>query len=217
MPPRVERVRAHAGRVPGSRFVLVGNDPLPKFTSAARRKRPLNSACTARRSRRMLRSQPKLFSNSFASSMRGRSRRHSRAASSPRAYRFAEILLAVAPEKDVDGFHPCNVGLLSTGRPGLRPCTPAGVIQILKRYRDSDSREKRGRARAQRHCRQADGDASAAGECDGHHLPLEDARSAWRVPRRGHPRCRDRQTRHGDSRLHPARGRGGGCRHQQGG
>lgn len=45
------------------------------------------------------------------------------------------ILLAVSPEKDVDGFHPCNVGLLSTGRPGLRPCTPAGVIQILKRYK----------------------------------------------------------------------------------
>jgi methylenetetrahydrofolate dehydrogenase (NADP+)/methenyltetrahydrofolate cyclohydrolase len=44
------------------------------------------------------------------------------------------ILLAVAPEKDVDGFHPCNVGLLSTGRPGLRPCTPAGVIQLLRRY-----------------------------------------------------------------------------------
>jgi methylenetetrahydrofolate dehydrogenase (NADP+)/methenyltetrahydrofolate cyclohydrolase len=44
------------------------------------------------------------------------------------------ILLAVSPEKDVDGFHPLNVGLLSTGRPGLRPCTPNGVIQILKRY-----------------------------------------------------------------------------------
>src|ERR1019366_18537 len=44
------------------------------------------------------------------------------------------ILLAVSPEKDVDGFHPLNVGLLSTGRPGLRPCTPAGVIQILRRY-----------------------------------------------------------------------------------
>ena len=44
------------------------------------------------------------------------------------------VLLAVAPEKDVDGFHPLNVGLLSTGRPGLRPCTPNGVIQILKRY-----------------------------------------------------------------------------------
>jgi methylenetetrahydrofolate dehydrogenase (NADP+)/methenyltetrahydrofolate cyclohydrolase len=45
-----------------------------------------------------------------------------------------KVLLAVAPDKDVDGFHPFNVGLLSTGRPGLRPCTPAGVIQILKRY-----------------------------------------------------------------------------------
>jgi len=44
------------------------------------------------------------------------------------------ILLAVAPEKDVDGFHPYNAGLLATGRPGLKPCTPAGVIQILKRY-----------------------------------------------------------------------------------
>jgi methylenetetrahydrofolate dehydrogenase (NADP+)/methenyltetrahydrofolate cyclohydrolase len=45
-----------------------------------------------------------------------------------------KALLAVSPEKDVDGFHPCNVGLLSTGRPGLRPCTPSGVIEILRRY-----------------------------------------------------------------------------------
>jgi methylenetetrahydrofolate dehydrogenase (NADP+)/methenyltetrahydrofolate cyclohydrolase len=45
-----------------------------------------------------------------------------------------KALLALAPEKDVDGFHPCNVGLLSTGRPGLLPCTPSGVIEILKRY-----------------------------------------------------------------------------------
>ena len=44
-----------------------------------------------------------------------------------------KVLLEVAPEKDVDGFHPYNMGLLATGRPGLRPCTPAGVIQILKR------------------------------------------------------------------------------------
>src|SRR5215813_9379643 len=43
------------------------------------------------------------------------------------------VLLAVAPEKDVDGFHPVNVGYLSTQRPGLVPCTPAGVIEILKR------------------------------------------------------------------------------------
>ena len=43
------------------------------------------------------------------------------------------VLLAVAPAKDVDGFHPMNVGYLSTQRPGLVPCTPAGVMEILKR------------------------------------------------------------------------------------
>jgi methylenetetrahydrofolate dehydrogenase (NADP+)/methenyltetrahydrofolate cyclohydrolase len=44
-----------------------------------------------------------------------------------------KVLLAVDPAKDVDGFHPVNVGFLSTQRPGLVPCTPAGVIEILKR------------------------------------------------------------------------------------
>ncbi|HSZ62670.1 MAG TPA: bifunctional 5,10-methylenetetrahydrofolate dehydrogenase/5,10-methenyltetrahydrofolate cyclohydrolase [Terriglobales bacterium] len=44
-----------------------------------------------------------------------------------------KILLAVDPAKDVDGFHPMNVGFLSTQRPGLVPCTPAGVMEILRR------------------------------------------------------------------------------------
>jgi methylenetetrahydrofolate dehydrogenase (NADP+) / methenyltetrahydrofolate cyclohydrolase len=44
-----------------------------------------------------------------------------------------QVLMAVDPAKDVDGFHPVNVGFLSTQRPGLVPCTPAGVIEILKR------------------------------------------------------------------------------------
>jgi methylenetetrahydrofolate dehydrogenase (NADP+)/methenyltetrahydrofolate cyclohydrolase len=43
------------------------------------------------------------------------------------------VLMAVDPAKDADGFHPVNVGLLSTQRPGLVPCTPAGIIEILKR------------------------------------------------------------------------------------
>ena len=44
-----------------------------------------------------------------------------------------KILMAVDPAKDVDGFHPVNVGFLSTQRPGLVPCTPAGVMEILRR------------------------------------------------------------------------------------
>lgn len=43
------------------------------------------------------------------------------------------LLDAVAPGKDVDGFHPVNAGRLQAGRPALAPCTPAGVIEILKR------------------------------------------------------------------------------------
>src|SRR5258705_1272215 len=44
-----------------------------------------------------------------------------------------KILMAVDPAKDVDGFHPVNVGFLSTQRPGLVPCTPAGIMEILRR------------------------------------------------------------------------------------
>ncbi len=44
-----------------------------------------------------------------------------------------QVLLAVSPEKDVDGFHPLNVGKLCTQRPGLVPCTPAGCMEILRR------------------------------------------------------------------------------------
>jgi len=44
-----------------------------------------------------------------------------------------KILIAVDPAKDVDGFHPMNVGFLSTQRPGLVPCTPAGIMEILRR------------------------------------------------------------------------------------
>ena len=43
------------------------------------------------------------------------------------------LLDAVSPAKDVDGFHPINAGRLQAGRPALAPCTPAGVIEILKR------------------------------------------------------------------------------------
>src|SRR6266705_139763 len=43
------------------------------------------------------------------------------------------VLLAVDPAKDVDGFHPMNVGFLSTQRPGLVPCTPAGIMEMLQR------------------------------------------------------------------------------------
>jgi methylenetetrahydrofolate dehydrogenase (NADP+) / methenyltetrahydrofolate cyclohydrolase len=45
------------------------------------------------------------------------------------------VLTAIDPAKDVDGLHPVNIGNLVSGRPGLFPCTPAGVIEILARSR----------------------------------------------------------------------------------
>ncbi len=52
----------------------------------------------------------------------------------PKQVDSKRILQAVAPEKDVDGFHPYNVGNLVANSPGPRACTPAGIIEILKRY-----------------------------------------------------------------------------------
>jgi len=51
----------------------------------------------------------------------------------PKQIDSKKILDAVAPTKDVDGFHPVNVGHLVAGRPALVACTPAGVMEILKR------------------------------------------------------------------------------------
>ena len=52
----------------------------------------------------------------------------------PKQVDSARVLMAVSPDKDVDGFHPLNVGYLSTMRPGLRPCTPSGIMEMLRRY-----------------------------------------------------------------------------------
>ena len=52
----------------------------------------------------------------------------------PKGLDSQKCLLAIHPEKDVDGFHPDNVGRLSLGLPGFVSCTPAGCIELLRRY-----------------------------------------------------------------------------------
>jgi len=51
----------------------------------------------------------------------------------PKQIDEASIIEAIDPAKDVDGFHPINVGLLAMGRPRFVPCTPAGIIELLER------------------------------------------------------------------------------------
>jgi methylenetetrahydrofolate dehydrogenase (NADP+) / methenyltetrahydrofolate cyclohydrolase len=52
----------------------------------------------------------------------------------PKGLDSTEIMDTIDPAKDVDGFHPTNTGLLAQKRPGLRPCTPWGVIRLAKEY-----------------------------------------------------------------------------------
>ncbi len=50
----------------------------------------------------------------------------------PRHIDATKVLDAIAPAKDVDGFHATNAGLLATGRPALVPCTPAGAMRLIR-------------------------------------------------------------------------------------
>ncbi len=52
----------------------------------------------------------------------------------PKQVDTRRVLLAVKPDKDVDGFHPVNVGSLVANIPAPRACTPAGIIELLRRY-----------------------------------------------------------------------------------
>jgi methylenetetrahydrofolate dehydrogenase (NADP+)/methenyltetrahydrofolate cyclohydrolase len=45
-----------------------------------------------------------------------------------------EVILRIDPDKDVDGFHPINAGRLLVGAPGFVPCTPLGILELLRRY-----------------------------------------------------------------------------------
>ena len=51
----------------------------------------------------------------------------------PKSISEEAVLTAIAPQKDVDGFHPMNVGALCTGKRGFVSCTPAGIVELLKR------------------------------------------------------------------------------------
>lgn len=52
----------------------------------------------------------------------------------PKGLAKQPVLDLIAPEKDADGFHPVNVGRLALGLPCFRPCTPAGVVELLRRH-----------------------------------------------------------------------------------
>jgi methylenetetrahydrofolate dehydrogenase (NADP+) / methenyltetrahydrofolate cyclohydrolase len=133
--PRVEQILKKAGRAPGLAVVLVGNNPASEVYVRNKTK----TASDLGMHGETITPDASMTTDELldlVGALNARPEIDGILVQLPLPAHIdsQRILLAVAPEKDVDGFHPCNVGLLSTGRPGLRPCTPAGVIQILKRY-----------------------------------------------------------------------------------
>ena len=142
-------------------------------------------------------------------------RRHPGAAAAARRRSTPQAVIeAIDPAKDVDGFHPLNVGRLADGRPGLVPCTPLGVMKLL----DAAGVALAG-ARAlvlgrSTHRRPADGGAAAGGQRHRDGRPFAHPRPARRVPPRRGPGGGGRQAGDGARRLDRAGRHGDRCRHQ---
>ncbi len=132
--PRIDRLKAK-GIVPGLGVILVGDDPASQVyvNSKARRfkKLGLNSQTWSASSSISEQELVKLI-NGYNSN----NNVHGILIQSPlpKHLDYNKILLNVDPHKDVDGFHPVNVGKLTLGTPQFIPCTPKGVMRILEHY-----------------------------------------------------------------------------------
>jgi methylenetetrahydrofolate dehydrogenase (NADP+)/methenyltetrahydrofolate cyclohydrolase len=129
----VARLRAAGGVVPGLAVVRVGEDPGSKIYVAAKRKAAKEIGLNE-------------WEYHFDASVTGSqlleriARLNEDAAVHgilvqlplPGHLDGGEIIEQILPRKDVDGFHPVNAGKLLLGRPGLRPCTPLGVMRLLE-------------------------------------------------------------------------------------
>jgi len=132
--PRVERLKAR-GRAPGLAVVLVGHDPASEIYVRSKVKTSEELGISGE----TLKPPESVTTDELLEIIDGLNRKSEVDGilvqmPLPPQVDAKKVLLAVSPEKDVDGFHPCNVGNLATGRPGPRPCTPAGIIELLKRY-----------------------------------------------------------------------------------
>ena len=133
--PRVERLVARTGRPPGLAVVLVGDNPASEVyvrskTKTAAELGMMGETITLPASTE----EDELLAVIEALNERREIDGILIQLPLPHHVDAQRVLLSVAPDKDVDGFHPYNAGLLSTGREGPRPCTPAGIVQMLKRY-----------------------------------------------------------------------------------
>ncbi len=130
----LDKLTGKYGRQPGLAVVLVGEDPASQVY--VRNKERACEDCG-------IKSMPHKLDNTTQLELEGLIQKLNRDVNVdgilvqlplPEGLDSQKILDLIDPEKDVDGFHPVNVGKMSLGLPGFKPCTPAGVINLLKRY-----------------------------------------------------------------------------------
>jgi methylenetetrahydrofolate dehydrogenase (NADP+)/methenyltetrahydrofolate cyclohydrolase len=128
----VAELAAHTGVVPGLAVVLVGDDPAS--TIYVRRKLATTAAAGMRSFEyRLPADTPQATLLDLIDELNGNPDVHGILVQLPLPPQIEplRILDRIAPEKDVDGFHPVNVGRLSAGGGGLVPCTPLGCMKLL--------------------------------------------------------------------------------------
>jgi len=131
----VARVKQQTGKVPGLAVVLVGEDP-----ASAVYVRNKNKTCQALGFQSFEHVLPETTSEAellaLVEALNADDNVHGILVQLPlpRQIDSEKVLRAILPEKDVDGFHPTNMGQLVVGRSLLVPCTPLGVITLLDRY-----------------------------------------------------------------------------------
>ncbi|WP_224241232.1 bifunctional methylenetetrahydrofolate dehydrogenase/methenyltetrahydrofolate cyclohydrolase FolD [Hyalangium gracile] len=129
----VERLKAQRGLTPGLAVVRVGEDPASKIYVNGKKKAAQELGFNSWEHHRDASiSQDELLA--LVRQLNADPAVHGILVQLPLPRHIdAELIIStVNPEKDVDGFHPLNAGRLSLGRPGLRPCTPLGVMRLLE-------------------------------------------------------------------------------------
>lgn len=130
----VAAMQAATGRAPGLAVVLVGDDPASRSyvtgkekacAAAGIRSREVHLPASARREE-ILATVRALNADAAVDGILVQ-------LPLPEASLEQEVIAAIDPDKDVDGFHPANVGRLVQGLPAFVPCTPNGVLEILRR------------------------------------------------------------------------------------
>jgi methylenetetrahydrofolate dehydrogenase (NADP+)/methenyltetrahydrofolate cyclohydrolase len=138
----VKKLRAQTGRVPGLAVILVGNDPASAAYVGMKKK-----ACDRVGFYSVTHEMPEDISQDAIENTITMMNDNPNIDGIliqlplPKQIDTTKLLELVAPSKDVDGFHPYNVGRLTTGLDGFVPCTPLGVMELLKEY-DIDPKGK---------------------------------------------------------------------------